>query len=748
MNDTTTDRIEVPGYRLVRPIGRSGVATVYLAMQRSLERQVAVKLLNTTDPEAIARFEQSLRINARLSHPNIVDIHQIGRTQGERLFHSMPFLLPIQLSPHTLRSRPLKVAALLRVLLDALGHAHRRGIVHGGIKPSNVLFDEHAHPHLADFGMARCAAELGLPHSDASSYVSPEQARGNPPGQRSDLYSVGVVAYQLLTGSLPFEGDDAVATAVAHIEQAVPRLPPMVGGWQPWIDKALAKAPEQRFQSAQAMADALSAIDGHKVDGRKGDGRKGDGRKRRTGVVRTKPRRRMHVWAVAVAALVVAALAFAGWATWNRRPPPAPQTGSAPMTIPPNAVAASAAPQPPAAIPASAVSVSPLAMRVQVLLAQAGRLRAKGHWFSPPGRNAAQGYLTVLTLEPGNATATAGVDAMLAKIRHKLGQAWHDGKLTQAETLLKHSDLLATHAGPVANHGWRTQRNDLAKDVGKAVFTAAHSRDTQRLATLKPLADALPATYPAGFSFAVAERMAAKPSAGDHLRDHRGPVLVYVPASGRAPAFAIERVEVTRADYAAFVRATHRPASRCLEAYNPFSRLHHLTWETPGFTQGADYPAVCVSWKDAVAYAAWLSKTTGETYRLPSNEEWQRAARGMPKEDPCQLGNVDDSSRHSFLDNDRFSCSDGAAQTAPVGHYAASGVGAYDMYGNVSEWMSGGSAGERAFRGLSWRDGSSHQTPLARRGTADSDVGYTNIGFRVMRVIDSAHPAPRPVAGN
>jgi formylglycine-generating enzyme required for sulfatase activity len=103
---------------------------------------------------------------------------------------------------------------------------------------------------------------------------------------------------------------------------------------------------------------------------------------------------------------------------------------------------------------------------------------------------------------------------------------------------------------------------------------------------------------------------------------------------------------------------------------------------------------------------------------------------------------VDDVSRRNRLDDDRWSCSDGSEFTAPVGHYAPSGVGAYDLYGNVSEWVAGGSAGSRVFRGLSWRDGSSHGNPLSLQGAADSDIGYTSVGFRVVRVIDAAHPAP------
>ncbi len=723
MNDTTPHQIEIPGYRLVRPVGTSGVATVYEATQRSLERQVAIKLWRPLDDNAVGRFEQLLRTNARLSHPNIVGIHQIGRTADGRLFHSMPFLLSARLSHLNLRTRPLHVAGLLRALLDALGNAHRRGIVHGGIKSANVLLDERGQPRLADFGIARCAAELGLRHASAGAYLSPEQARGAAPGQRSDLYSVGILAFEFLSGSLPFEGSDAVSTAVAHIEQPVPRLPPMVSTWQPWIDKALAKSPEERFQSAEEMADALTAIDGHHAIG------KGQ-----------RPSERTHVprWAIGLGGLAAALiLTAAAWATLGSRP----RAAARPEAVVIPAMAATAAPKAPAETPAPPSTASSIETRTYALIRQADASRAAGHLFAPAGNNAAEQYLAALLLDPGNPGATAGVDAMLATLRKRLDGAWQDQRVPRAIVLLKRADLLAAHAGPVARRDWRAGRVDFARQVGEAMVAAADKRDARRLAELKPLAKALPATYPAGFDLAAAERRAATPVAGDRLQDRGGPALVYVPAAGHAPAFAIERVAVTRGDYAAFVRATHRPASRCLEAYNLFSRFQHLTWQAPGFKQQDDHPAVCVSWNDAEAYVAWLSKATGEPYRLPTGGEWLRAAHGVPKGTPCQLGNVDDVSRQSAMDNDRLSCNDGAARTAPVGHYLPSSVGAYGLYGNVSEWLAGGSKGERVFRGLSWRDGG-HQTPLGRRGTADSDIGYTNVGFRVVRVIDATHAAP------
>jgi hypothetical protein len=726
--DRPITNINVPGYRLVRPIGSGGAATVYVAMQRALERQVAVKVFEPVDVASIARFEQLLRTSARLSHPHIASIHQIGRSAAGRLFHSMPFLLNADLSRHNLRAKPLQVAALLRQVLDAVEYAHRRGIVHGGIKPTNVLFDERGNARLADFGIARCAAELGRPHPRAAAYLAPEQARGNPPGQRSDLYSIGVMAFELLTGALPFESEDAVATAVAHIEQPIPRLPPMVGAWQGWIDKALAKLPEQRFQSATEMAAGLAALDG------------------RGGSVAAAPRApRKHppAWArgAGAAAVVLAAVALAAWGMWRHAHRAPAAQGVALQATPTPAPAGAPANAPPA--PATS---SPLAARVQVLLAQAETLRTGGHLFAPPGNNAAEQYLAVLILDPGNGAAVDGIDAMLVTLHDRLDVAWRDHQFAQASLLVKQCDLLARHAAPRARRAWRDQRAAFAQRVGDGMVAAAHDRDLKRMAALKPLAAALPATYPRGFNLAAAERAAATPVTGDKLRDAGGPTLVYVAATGNAPAFALARTEVTRADYAAFVQATHRPAAKCAVAYNPFSRLRHLTWQAPGFTQGGNHPVVCVSWDDAAAYAAWLSQTTGQSYVLPGSNQWLRAAQGVPKGDACQLGNVDDASRGTGGD-DRWTCNDGAQFTAPVGHYLPSGVGAYDMYGNVSEWLAGGSSGSRPFRGLSWRDGS-RQTPLGRQGTAGTDIGYTNVGFRVMRVIDPAHAAPPAASGH
>ena len=258
----------VTGYTISRHLARGGMAEVFVAEHIALKRPVALKILRMAEAggaDAVERFEQETRLIAELSHPNIVGIHDVGRSSDGALYYAMPFLpggdLTARASP-----RPLaEIRKLLAPLLDALGYAHGKGIVHRDIKPANVLFDEHGTPQLADFGVAirtlnsERLTQVGLTVG-STGYMSPEQARGMPVDPRSDLYSVGVLAYELLTGSLPFRGADAFEVAIAQLEQNVPRLPRERAHWQGFIDKALARQPAQRFQNAAEMATALDRI--------------------------------------------------------------------------------------------------------------------------------------------------------------------------------------------------------------------------------------------------------------------------------------------------------------------------------------------------------------------------------------------------------------------------------------------------------------------------------------------------------
>ena len=208
------DKSQLPriaGYTTESVLGAGGMATVYLAVQESLSRHVALKVMNQilmADADFCRRFLNEGRLIAKLSHPNIVTVYDIGASDR---FHylSMTYLPGGTLRETIRRGLPLDYALyILKCLADALGYAHRQGIIHRDIKPGNVLFTHSGAPVLTDFGIAKTVGtETKLTSTGMTvgsvGYMSPEQALGNPVDNRSDLYSLGVLFWQMLTGALP-----------------------------------------------------------------------------------------------------------------------------------------------------------------------------------------------------------------------------------------------------------------------------------------------------------------------------------------------------------------------------------------------------------------------------------------------------------------------------------------------------------------------------------------------------------------
>lgn len=258
----------VPGFTSRKRLGRGGMASVYLATQLSLDRPVAIKVMNdAAHAEEVARqrFENEARTIAHLSHPNIVAIHEVGRCADGRPYYVMPYLGSGDLSQRDLTNDEARVAQILHALLSALGYAHARGIVHRDVKRENVLFDADDRPMLADFGIALSRkgdvrlTTAGLAVG-SSGGMAPEQARGEAVDGRADLYSVGVLAWEMLTGTMPFQADDGLALAIMHAQDPIPRLPAEKRHWQGFIDRAMAKRPADRFANAQEMIQALERI--------------------------------------------------------------------------------------------------------------------------------------------------------------------------------------------------------------------------------------------------------------------------------------------------------------------------------------------------------------------------------------------------------------------------------------------------------------------------------------------------------
>ncbi|MCB1568961.1 MAG: protein kinase, partial [Xanthomonadales bacterium] len=261
--------MDFPGYSIVSEIGRGGMATVYRARQVMLDREVALKVLNralSAEPSNAQRFLQEARMLASLEHPNVVSVYDVGVTPDGSYYFSMQLLEGGDFSARLQRGvSEAEVVRVLTAVADALAYAHARGYVHRDVTPSNILFDTEDKPRLTDFGIALAMAmssritASGL-SVGTSHYMSPEQARGGEVDPRSDIYSLGVVTYEALTGHTPFRGADSFAVAYAHVYEPVPPLPEALSKWQPLVDRSLAKNPEDRFQDCAAFTAALRRI--------------------------------------------------------------------------------------------------------------------------------------------------------------------------------------------------------------------------------------------------------------------------------------------------------------------------------------------------------------------------------------------------------------------------------------------------------------------------------------------------------
>jgi Protein kinase domain/Gram-negative bacterial TonB protein C-terminal/zinc-ribbon domain len=256
-------------YEIVEELGRGGMAIVFRAREKQLDRDVAVKVLPFSlafDAEFVERFQREARTAAQLEHPNIIPIYRVGRT-GRVIYFVMKLLRGSALSDVIAQRGALPVAEIKRMLMEtagALGYAHGHGIVHRDIKPDNIMFDESGHAVVTDFGIAKAGSgtrltgtgmAIGTPH-----YMSPEQARAQKLDGRSDIYSLGVVAYQCLAGVVPFDGEDAFSIGYKHITDPLPRPELATGEHRHLFEiiwRMMAKAPEERFQTADELVAAL-----------------------------------------------------------------------------------------------------------------------------------------------------------------------------------------------------------------------------------------------------------------------------------------------------------------------------------------------------------------------------------------------------------------------------------------------------------------------------------------------------------
>lgn len=260
--------LQISGYKIMRELGHGGMAHVYLAVQESFGREVALKILSphlTDDDQFSQRFLREARIVSQLNHPNIVTVYDAGK-QGKYHYMSMEYIPGKdlkQLKDSVSRNEALRIVKSIAAALDFAGS---KGIVHRDVKPENVMIHETdnrvilmdfgiAHGDDVTHGMTQTGKAIGTPH-----YMSPEQTKGLKVDHRSDIYSLGIVLFQLLAGYLPYEADSAVAVGIKHLTAPIPLLPAGLEIFQPIINRCLSKEPQHRYQKAAELIEALNAI--------------------------------------------------------------------------------------------------------------------------------------------------------------------------------------------------------------------------------------------------------------------------------------------------------------------------------------------------------------------------------------------------------------------------------------------------------------------------------------------------------
>lgn len=429
-----TDSVQIPGYQVLRTLGVGGMATVYLAVQESLEREVALKVMApvlAANADFCQQFLKEGRITAKLSHPNLVTIHDIGSHRGTY------YMASEYLSAGSLRERmdgPLPTGDALRVARDVasgLAYAHSMGFVHRDVKPGNILFRANGTAVLADFGIAKAittisSATIAGNAIGTPDYMSPEQAQATPVDGRTDLYSLGAVLYEMLTGGKPYSATDPYAVALRHVTDPVPQLPEQLAWLQSVIDRAMAKDRAQRYASGEAfIAECDMLLREHPEFRARSEFRPVPAPAAKPAAadagVRAGATRivRSRAFVPAVAVILLLFVAAIGWRVWQRTPA-ATSTGSETVVVPPVRP-----PSPPPTLPPEPPSDTGsgglAAIDTPTLLARAGTYLQQGltsgdgrHLAFPDGDNAIDLFREVLRRDPANAVAARGLGQIAA----------------------------------------------------------------------------------------------------------------------------------------------------------------------------------------------------------------------------------------------------------------------------------------------------------------------------------------------
>lgn len=458
----TSVDINIPGYTILKPIGEGGMASVFLAVQKSLEREVALKVMSpilAANAEFASRFLIEGKITAKLQHPNLVTVYDIGSHNG--IYYLAAEYIPGGTLKERLAEGGLSVAEMLDITTDiahGLDFAHQKGFVHRDVKPGNVLFRNDGRVVLADFGIAKAmdgsnsstvaGASIGTPD-----YMSPEQARGEPVDGRADIYSLGTLLFEMLSGHTPYRASDPFTVALMHVTHPVPTLPEPYEWLQPLIDKMMAKQSSDRYNSGAATVEAIQQLVAQAPEGvalHQSTGRKAGAGARLSGTAATQQRTRVSLskeaerrsWMLPAAGAAVLVIGLLGWMFW-----PKPDAAPSDAPVQPSNSVAQFEPAPAAGgetagstlsatFPAHQVVPEMDGSEIEDVLTQADIYLQKGtspgnegrHLTFPEDDSALSLYQRVLAAQPDNVRAKGGIAALVSFYRGYAHQACVGGQ--------------------------------------------------------------------------------------------------------------------------------------------------------------------------------------------------------------------------------------------------------------------------------------------------------------------------------
>lgn len=601
-NNDTSPLPEITGYRLHKVINHGGMSTVYLGHQIALSREVAIKVMlpvALADEVSRRRFENEVRTIARLEHPNIVGIFEVGRTHEGLPYYAMPYLPRGHLGQRDLSRDEPRAAEIALTLLSSLDYAHARGVVHRDVKAENVLFDESERVLLADFGIALrrgfgprvTTAGLAV---GSTAYMAPEQARGEDVDGRADLYSMGVLLWEMLTGRLPFEAADALSMAVMHAQDPIPKLPQHLRHWQRFMNRALSKQAAARFQDAVQMADAIRRVQARKPWSPAIEALQ---------QLRPSQRWAKPVWAtLGVTAVTLVALAF----SLGRDDEPRP--------LPPAAIVAAAPDATPAVDPTNAMLQPLPEAPLQRALGDARQQIARGRLTEPEDANAFDSVLLAWHTDSTHPDVAKAIDELTVALSTQVALSIKEGRDDRARDLAARAVALGQQTATVNSKAQQDLREQAGKALDARLQAAVRRRDGADAQRVAELAQAM--QMPRKLDARLVAKANALPKGLA-----RGATINTTSQATAKISVALTPRPVSRREYARFAAANGRDTALCRERASLLRMIDPRDWQSPGFSQGENDPVVCISVEDAQAYAQWYSAQTGRRYRLPSAEE-------------------------------------------------------------------------------------------------------------------------------